>query len=116
VPDNAGHATLGTDMSMKKTDMDKNMAKKLGGQLKTAAIPQRFGAGSASATSKKDKPAAGPAKTVPVSVRLPAELASRLRDHALGQEGGASAVVAQALAQWFASSAAGPQATGPGAA
>ena len=42
-------------MSMKKTDMDKNMAKKVGGQLKAAAIPQRFGSGSYLAAAKREE-------------------------------------------------------------
>ena len=99
-------------MSMKKTDMDKNMAKKLGGQLRGSAISQRFGAGSAAAAAaRKDKPAASAtAKTVPVSLRLPADLAAQLRDRAVGQVGGISALVALAVAQWLAGAAPKPEA------
>ncbi len=88
-------------MSMKKTDLEKNMAKKLGRQLKASAIPQRFGAGSAQAADKKDKAAATAAKPVMVSIRLPAELAALLRERAVGQEGGVSTVVTQALEKWL---------------
>ncbi len=87
-------------MSMKKTDMEKNMAKKLSGRLKAEAIPQRFGAGSAASAPKKEKPAA--AKTISLTVRLPADLAARIHERAVGQEGGASAVVAKAVEQWLA--------------
>jgi hypothetical protein len=90
-------------MSMKKTDMEKNMAKKLGGRLKAEAIPQRFGAGSAAPAVKKEKPA--PVKTISLTVRLPAELAAGIHERAVGQEGGASAVVAKAVEQWLASAA-----------
>jgi hypothetical protein len=88
-------------MSMKKTDLEKNMAKKLGRQLKASAIPQRFGAGSALATGKKEKTVSTPSKPVSVSIRLPAELAALLRERAVGQDGGVSTVVTQALEQWF---------------
>jgi uncharacterized protein YhdP len=88
-------------MSMKKTEMDKNMAKRLGGQLKGAPTPQRFGAASAQAAAKKDKPAAVP-KAVPLALRLPADLAARLRERATQHEGGVNTVVALALEQWLA--------------
>ena len=91
-------------MSMKKTDMDKNMAKKVDGQLKAAAIPQRFGSGSYLAAAKREKPAAAANKTVPISIRLSSELAATLRERAVGQEGGISAVVAIAVEQWLAGS------------
>jgi len=87
-------------MSMKRTDMEKNMAKKLSGRLKSEAIPQRFGAGSAASAAKKDKPAA--VKTVSLTVRVPAELATRFHERAAKQEGGASAVVTQAIERWLA--------------
>ena len=91
-------------MSMKKTDMDKNMAKKVGGQLKAAAIPQRFGSGSYLAAAKREKPTSAASKSVPISIRLSAELAAALRERAVGQEGGISAVVTLAVEQWLASS------------
>ena len=95
-------------MSMKKTDMDKNMAKKVGGQLKAAAIPQRFGSGSYLAAAKREKPASAASKSVPISIRLSSELAASLRERAVGQEGGVSAVIAMAVEQWLASSNSAP--------
>ena len=89
-------------MSMKKTDLEKNLAKKLDGRMKANAVPQRFAQGSAKLKEKaeqKSKPAV--AKLVPVSCRLPAALVSRLRERAIGQEGGISALVAQAVEQWL---------------
>jgi hypothetical protein len=70
-------------MSMKKTDLEKHLAKKLDGRMKTSAVPQRFGKGSAATKEKpqeKSRPAV--AKLVPVSCRLPAELVNRLRERA----------------------------------
>jgi hypothetical protein len=96
-------------MSMKKTDLEKHLAKKLDGRLKSGIVPQRFGKGAAAAVAK-DVPAeaARPpvAKLVPVSCRLPAELVARLREQALVIEGGMSGAVTQAVEQWLATRAA----------
>ena len=85
-------------MSMKKTDLEKHLAKKLDGRMKSGVVPQRFGQGS---TAAKDKPAqkspGAASKLVAVSCRLPADLVNRLRERAVGHEGGVNALVAQAL-------------------
>lgn len=92
-------------MSMKKTDLDKNMGKKLDGRMKGTQSPPRFGPGSAQAVAKRDKAAPDPAvRMVSVACRLPADLATRLRERATGVEGGVSAIVAQAVERWLASS------------
>ena len=91
-------------MSMKKTDLEKNLAKKLDGRMKSGAVPQRFGQGSTKVkveAEQNSRPVA--AKLVPVSCRLPAELVNRLRERAIGHEGGMSALVTQALEQWLQS-------------
>lgn len=94
-------------MSMKKTDLEKRLAKKLDERLKTSAIPQRFGKGSAAAKEKpEDKARPAAPKLVAVSVRLPGELVNRMREHAAGQEGGVSALMAQAVEHWLATAAA----------
>jgi hypothetical protein len=95
-------------MSMKKTDLEKHLAKKLDGRLKSGAVPQRFGK-SATVVAGTDKAAevarAPVARLVPVSCRLPAALVNRLREQALQMEGGMSAAVTQAVEQWLAGSA-----------
>lgn len=91
-------------MSMKKTDLVKHLAKKLDGKMKAGAVPQRFGKGSAVVKEpSEEKARAAAPKLVQVSCRLPAELAQQLREQAIGQEGGISALVTQAVAQWLAS-------------
>lgn len=92
-------------MSMKKTDLEKHLAKKLDGRMKSRAVPTRFGQGSAAAKTPAE-PVARPAvaKLVPVSFRLPAELVQRLRERAVGHEGGISALAAEALARGLAAS------------
>ncbi len=91
-------------MSQKKTDLEKNLAKKLDGRMKSRTVPQRFGQGSSSQKAKAE-PSASPVveKLVPLSCRLPADLVNRMRERAVGLDGGMSALVAQAVEQWLAS-------------
>lgn len=90
-------------MSMKKTDLEKRLAKKLDGRMKSSIAPQRFGKASAAAAQPAERKAV--AKLVPVACRLPAELVGRLRERALGFEGGMSALMAQAIEQWLVATA-----------
>jgi hypothetical protein len=92
---------------MKKTDLEKHLAKKLDGRLKAGGVPQRFGKGAAVAAKDKPEDKARPAaaKLVAVSCRLPADLLNRLSAHAVDTDGGMSALVAQALEQWLAAAA-----------
>ena len=87
-------------MSMKKTDLVKNLAKKLDGRMKAAGVPDRFAQGAADAVDKREQrrrdAAAG---LVPFACKLPAELVKRLHERAAAQEGGVNALVAAALEQ-----------------
>jgi hypothetical protein len=86
-------------MSLKKTDLVKNLAKKLDGRMKAAGVPRRFAQGAADVAddrNKRDKPEAA-VKLVPITCRLPADLVARLRERAVGHEGGINALMAQAL-------------------
>lgn len=97
-------------MSMKKTDLEKHLAKKLDGRLESRPAPRRFGKASAAAgAAAADKPRPAPARLVPVSCRLPADLVRQLRERAAGHEGGLSAIMAEATRQWLA--AQGPAAS-----
>lgn len=91
-------------MSLKKTDMVKHLAKKLDGKMKSAGVPQRFAQGSAAAGAAAVAPRSSPPpapKLVPLACRLPADLAQRLRQRAVGVEGGMNALLAQALGEWL---------------
>ena len=89
-------------MSMKKTDLYKNLAKKVDGKMKAALPPQRFAQGAASVAQKAEKATYDSAsKLVPVACRLPAELVNRLRERAVGHEGGVNALIAQAVERWL---------------
>ena len=93
-------------MSMKKTDLEKHLAKKLDGKLKSANTPQRFGHGAAAAsTIAGAKPKATAPKLVQLTFKLPADLAQRLRERAVTIDGGVNAILARAAAQWLDSTA-----------
>lgn len=89
-------------MSMKKTDLEKSMAKRLDGKLKSQAIPQRFAGGSGKAASAPATAVPSAPKLVQISCRLPAPLASQLRQRAMTHEGGISALVAAAVEGYLA--------------
>ena len=85
-------------MSMKKTDLEKNKAKKIDGSMRSAGIPDRFAQGAAGATDKREQrrrdAAAG---LVPFACKLPLELTRRLTERAADVEGGMNALVEQLL-------------------
>ncbi len=90
-------------MSMKPTDLVKNLAKKLDGRMKSANVPKRFAQGSAAmAASKPQRAGDAQPKLVAVACRLPADLVNQLRARAVGYEGGVNALIAEALEQSFA--------------
>ncbi len=84
-------------MSLKKTDLVKNLAKKLDSRMKAAGVPHRFAQGAAEVAGKREKPAEAAVKLVPITCRLPADLVAKLRERAVGHEGGINALMAQAL-------------------
>ena len=101
-------------MSMKKTDLEKHLAKKLDGRMKSSAVPQRFGKASAAAAGPSDRKAGKVvAKLVPLACRLPAELVARLRERAVGFDGGMSALMAQAVQRWLDASELSRKAVSP---
>ena len=87
-------------MSMKKTDLAKNLALKISGQMKSAGVPGRFAQGAAAVVDRREQrkrdTAAG---LVPFACKLPAELVKQLNERAAGVEGGVNALVAQLLAE-----------------
>jgi uncharacterized protein (DUF4415 family) len=90
-------------MSMKKTDLEKQRAKQLDGRLKSSLPPQRFGKASAAAAARPDaRPSPATPKLVPLSIRLPADVVQRLRERAVGHDGGLSALMTEAAEHWLA--------------
>jgi catechol-2,3-dioxygenase len=87
---------------MKKTDLEKNKALKLTGQLKQAGTPARFGAGAQLLTEqdrreqRKRDQALG---LVPFAVKLPQTLANTLRETALERGVGLNELVDSLLTE-----------------
>ena len=85
-------------MSMKKSDLDKNLGMKISGKMKTAVVPDRFTQSAAAAVDKREQrkrdSAAG---LVPFACKLPGDLVRRLHDRAVSHEGGLNALVVAAL-------------------
>jgi hypothetical protein len=87
-------------MSMKKTDLVKNLAKKLDGRMKAADVPGRFGQGAGDLVDRREQrrrdAAAG---LVPFACKLPADVVKRLHERAAVYAGGLNGLVADALRQ-----------------
>ena len=92
-------------MSMKKTDLEKNKAKKIDGSMRSAGIPDRFAQGAAGAADKREQrrrdAAAG---LVPFACKLPLELTRRLTERAADVDGGMNALVEQMLTDGLSAS------------
>jgi hypothetical protein len=90
-------------MSMKKSDLDKNLGQKIGGKLKAAGVPDRFAQGAASALEKRERRSRDAAAgLVPFACKLPSALVRRLHERAAAHEGGVNGLVAELLARALA--------------
>jgi hypothetical protein len=87
-------------MSMKKSDLDKNLGMKIGGKMKAAAIPSRFGQDAAALPDRREQrrrdAAAG---LVPFACKLPSDLVRSLQERAAAHEGGINGLVAELLVE-----------------
>jgi hypothetical protein len=85
-------------MSMKKSELDKHLGKKVVGEMKGAGIPGRFAQGASMVGDRREQrrldAAAG---LVPFACKLPGDLAARLRERAGTHEGGMNGLVAELL-------------------
>jgi hypothetical protein len=85
-------------MSMKKSDLDKQLAKKIGGQMKVAGAAGRFGQGASEVVDRREQrrvdAAAG---LVPFACKLPAELAATVREQSASHAEGVNGLVADLL-------------------
>jgi hypothetical protein len=85
-------------MSMKKSDLDKHLGRKIGGQMKAAGVPGRFAQGAADMPDRREQrrrdAAAG---LVPFACKLPSDLAETLRQRGAGHAGGINGLVEELL-------------------
>lgn len=87
-------------MSMKKTDLEKALAKKISGRMVGAGAVARYGAAAASLPDRREQrrrdAAAG---LVPFACKLPQALVERIAARAATHEGGVNGLVADLLGQ-----------------
>lgn len=87
-------------MSLKKTDLAKNLALKIDGRMKAAGVPGRFAQGAGAVVDRKEQrrrdAAAG---LVPFACKLPADLVRTLQERGAAHEGGLNGLVAELLQQ-----------------
>jgi hypothetical protein len=85
-------------MSMKKSDLDKLLGKRLGGQMKMAGVPGRFAQGAGEMIDRREQrrrdAAAG---LVPFACKLPSDLAATLRERGAAHGGGINGLVEELL-------------------
>jgi hypothetical protein len=84
-------------MSMKKSDLDKHLGRKLEGRMKGAPVPGRFGAAAASVDRREQRRLDAAAGLVAFACKLPGELAAQLNERAARHEGGLNGLVAELL-------------------
>jgi len=85
-------------MSMKRTDLDRLAGVKLDSAMRGAATPGRFGQAAAALPDRKaQRRQDAAAGLVPFACKLPADLATTLRERAAQHEGGVNALVEQLL-------------------
>ena len=85
-------------MSMKKSDLDKHLGRKIGGQMRAAGSPERFGQAAAQVPDRREQrrldAAAG---LVPFACKLPSDLAATLRERSAGRADGINGLLAELL-------------------
>lgn len=85
-------------MSMKKTDLAKNLALKISGQMKAAGTPGRFAQASSEVPDRREQrrrdAAAG---LVPFACKLPSDLVKKINERATSHEGGVNALLAELI-------------------
>jgi hypothetical protein len=85
-------------MSMKKSDLDKRLGQKIGGQMRAAGAGGRFAAGANAVPDRREQrrldSAAG---LVPFACKLPSDVAATLREKGAAHPEGMNGFVAELL-------------------
>lgn len=91
---------------MKLTDLEKNRGLKINNRLKQGNSPGRFGGEAGQAPDRKAQRKLDQEKgLVPFAVKIPADLAARLRDHATARGADLNTLVGELLEQGLAGKA-----------
>jgi len=84
-------------MTFKKTDLARQMASKIEGQMKGAGPPQRFAGGADAPDRREQRRLDAAAGLVPFACKLPADIATQLRERAAAHPQGLNGLVAELL-------------------
>ena len=85
-------------MSMKKSDLDKNLGLKIGGKMRAATIPARFAQDARTVVDKRElRRRDAAAGLVPFACKLPADLVRQLQERAAAHPGGLNGLMVEAL-------------------
>lgn len=86
-------------MSMKRTDLVRQLNARVTGKMKGAAVPDRFGQAAGELPDKREQRRRdAEAGLIAFACKLPAPLVERLRERAATHEGGLNALVAELIA------------------
>ena len=85
-------------MSMKKSDLDKQLGKKVGGQMRVAGAAGRFGQGVSEVVDRREQRRLdAEAGLVAFACKLPMPIVERLRERSTGHPGGINGLLAELL-------------------
>lgn len=89
---------------MKSTDLEKNKGLKINGKMGAAGVPNRFAAGAASASDKREQRQQERALgQVPFACKLPMDLVKQLQERGAAHEGGMNALMTELITKALAS-------------
>ena len=89
-------------MSMKKTDLVRQLESKLEGQRQRAAVPGRFAQAPLPVDRKEQRRVDAAAGLVPFACKLPSTLTAQLSERAASHAGGINGLVAELLLRGLA--------------
>lgn len=90
-------------MTMKSTDLEKNLGLKINGKMGATGVPGRFGAGASAVADRREQRRQERALgQVPFACKLPIELVKTLQARATTHEGGINALMTEILTQALA--------------
>jgi hypothetical protein len=87
-------------MSMKRTDLEKNLGLKINGKVGAAGTPGRYAAGAASVADRREQRRQERAQgQIAFACKLPTELVKQLQERSAAHAGGINGLVAELLSR-----------------
>lgn len=90
-------------MSMKRTDLEKNLGLKINARMGAAGTPGRYAAGAANVVDRREQRRQERAQgQIAFACKLPAELVKQLQERGAAHESGVNGLVAELLSRALA--------------